>query len=106
MCLWRPGRRPSACAANGFMLLALLALAGCGGEGIRNALKHRDQIPPSYQSATVSQLINLVPLAWKESSTNNRNRWSPAAAAEIAGWESRGVTVQAYIVDTHYNVFD
>ena len=71
---------------------------GSGGDAALNRLKNRDLPPPAYEPISVSELLANQPAALMDAGRRERNNWPQIALAQAIQWESRGVSVEGYLL--------
>src|SRR5579872_3059885 len=71
---------------------------GTGGDSLLNIQKNRWVAPQYFTDVTVPDMINFPHDLLTAMGSEERYKWTPAAAAQAAGSESRGVRLSGYII--------
>jgi hypothetical protein len=71
---------------------------GSGGDPDLNRLKNRDLPPPAYEPIAIPDLLANQSPALLEAGRKERASWPRTALAQAIQWESRGVSVEGYLL--------
>lgn len=71
---------------------------GKGGDPLLNLQKNRTTIPEKLETYSVHQILAIPSTKLEGTNDNTRKYWSDEAKQYAAKWESKGVSVEGYLV--------